>query len=85
MTDPETSVGSSPLADVPCLAELPALIGLKYRTRVNRWTRFETGRVRTLLDATAGDPSRSAVWRDLLAVHDVVDVASSVFRDRYGC
>jgi hypothetical protein len=23
LTDPETSVGSSPLADVPCLPELP--------------------------------------------------------------
>ena len=32
MTDPETSVGSSPLADVPFLAELPTLVGLKYRT-----------------------------------------------------
>jgi DNA-binding CsgD family transcriptional regulator len=85
MTDPETSVGSSPLADVPFLAELPTLVGLKYRTRVNRWTLLETGRVRTLLEATAGDPSRSPMWRDLLAAHDVVDVASSVFRDRYGC
>ena len=29
LTDPETSVGSSPLADVPCLPELPRLIRLK--------------------------------------------------------
>jgi len=26
LTDPETSVGSSPLADVPCLPQLPQLI-----------------------------------------------------------
>jgi hypothetical protein len=26
LTDPETSVGSSPLADVPCLPELPRLM-----------------------------------------------------------
>jgi len=85
MTDPETSVGSAPLADVPSLSELPTLIGLKYRTRVNRWTLLEAGRVRTLLGATSRDPSRSPLWRDLLAAHDVVDVASTVFRDRYGC
>jgi hypothetical protein len=29
LTDPATSVGSSPLADVPCLPELPRLIRLK--------------------------------------------------------
>ena len=38
LTDPQTSVGSSPLADVPCLPELPRLIRLKYLTEVNRWT-----------------------------------------------
>jgi hypothetical protein len=36
LTDPETSVGSSPLADVPCLPELPRR--LKYLTEVNRCT-----------------------------------------------
>ena len=35
LTDPQTSVGSSPLADVPCLPELPRLIRLKYLTEVN--------------------------------------------------
>src|SRR5947208_15990854 len=38
LTDPETSVGSSPLADVPCLPRLPQLIRLKYATSVNLWT-----------------------------------------------
>ncbi len=40
LTDPETSVGSAPLADVPSplLPLLPRLIGLKYLTKVNRWT-----------------------------------------------
>jgi len=38
VTDPETSVGCAPLADVPCLAQLPELIRLKYLTTVNRWT-----------------------------------------------
>src|SRR5262252_8367209 len=38
LTDPETEVGSDPLADVPWLPELPKLIRLKYSTEVNRWT-----------------------------------------------
>lgn len=42
LTDPETSVGSSPLADVPCLPELPRLIRLKYLTEVNRWTQLRS-------------------------------------------
>jgi DNA-binding CsgD family transcriptional regulator len=82
LTDPETSVGASPLADVPAgvLPRLPELIRLKYLTPVNRWTS---------LDATAAtiadDPARSLVWHELLQAYGVVDVASCAFRDRYGC
>ncbi len=43
ITDPETSVGSSPLADVPCLPELPQAIRLKYLTVINRWTGLPRG------------------------------------------
>ena len=45
ITDPETSVGSSPLAAVPCLPELPQAIRLKYLTAVNRWTGLPCGAV----------------------------------------
>ena len=38
LTDPATTVGCSPLAEVPNLATLPHLIRLKYLTSVNRWT-----------------------------------------------
>ena len=38
LTDPVTEVGAAPLAAVPCLPELPALIKAKYATPVNRWT-----------------------------------------------
>ena len=38
LTDPTSEVGSDPVADVPCLPELPRLIRLKYATDVNRWT-----------------------------------------------
>jgi len=83
LTDPETSVGVAPLAHVPNVSDLPRLIRLKYLTTVNRWTDLDgVGRLR---DATGGDRQRSLVWRDLLHSYGVGDVASAVFRDRYGC
>ena len=84
LTDPETAVGSAPLADVPCLSELPQLIRLKYLTTLNRWTTLAPGRVGLLWSGREG-PSRSLLWRELLSAYDVVDVASLVFRDRRGC
>src|SRR5690242_21685047 len=62
LTDPETSVGSSPLADVPCLPQLPQLIRLKYLTAVNRWTGLPSA-VASLHEATGGNLSRSLRWR----------------------
>jgi len=85
LTDPETSVGTAPLAAVPALAELPRLIRLRYLTSLNRWTGLVDPPVARLADATSGDLSRSLVWRELLGRHDVTDVVSMVFRDAYGC
>lgn len=84
LTDPETEVGTAPVADVPCLPELPRLIRLKYSTVTNRWT-HQSEPVARLHDATGGRLEKSLVWRELLADHGVSDVASVVFRDRYGC
>lgn len=84
LTDPETSVGSSPLADVPCLPELPRLIRLKYATAVNRWTGLPSGAA-SLHGATGGRLSLSLMWRELLSKYQVTDIASSVYRDRFGC
>lgn len=84
LTDPETSVGTAPLADVPWLPELPRQIQLKYLTAVNRWTSLSAP-VALLHEATEGDLSQSLVWRDLLARYTVSDVASAVYRDRFGC
>jgi hypothetical protein len=84
LTDPETSVGSSPLADVPCLPELPNLIRLKYVTEVNRWTALDPPDA-LLQEATGDEPSRSRLYRELLSRYGVGDVASSVYRDRFGC
>jgi DNA-binding CsgD family transcriptional regulator len=85
LTDPQTSVGSAPLADVPCLPELPRLIRLKYLTDINRWTALDSPPVALLQAATRGALSRSLLWRDLLSAYGITDVASVVFRDRFGC
>lgn len=87
LTDPETAVGSTPLADVPAplLAELPRLVRLKYLTTINRWTTLGRPPVALLQEATGGDPDRSLLWREMLGPHGVGDVASAVFIDRYGC
>jgi DNA-binding CsgD family transcriptional regulator len=84
LTDPDTKVGAAPLADVPCLPELPRLIRLKYLTTVNRWTHLDAP-VALLRTATGDQRARSLVWREMLADYDVGDVASIVFRDRFGC
>jgi DNA-binding CsgD family transcriptional regulator len=84
LTDPETEVGSAPLADVPCLPELPRLIRLKYLTEVNRWTRLDAP-VAFLQASTHGHLEQSLVWREMLTRFGVTDVASLVFRCRYGC
>jgi DNA-binding CsgD family transcriptional regulator len=80
LTDPETSVGIDPFATVPpaLMPDLPALIRLKYLTGANRWTTLTTA-------ARLADPAASLGWRELLHAHGVTDVASAVFRDRYGC
>ena len=85
MTDPHTWVGSSPLADVPSLPELPTLIRLKYLTEVNRWTELPRSGIDRLHANTSGDLERSLVWKQMLHRFDVTDVASLAFIDRFGC
>ena len=86
VTDPVTSVGCSPLADVP-VDDLPALIRLKYLTEVNRWTQMASGaqRARSLMEATGGNLEASVLWREMLRDYDVVDMASIVFADNHSC
>ena len=86
LTDPVSHVGSAPLADVPCLPELPALVKAKYATAVNRWTTLPSQRpARLLTEATGGDLTRSLVWREVLSRYGIADVASVVFADQHGC
>jgi DNA-binding CsgD family transcriptional regulator len=87
LTDPVTAVGQAPLADVPCLPELPELIRLKYASRINRWTALASSArpARSLAQRTGGDLARSLLWRGILDRHDIGDTASTVFADAYGC
>lgn len=85
LTDPETYVGTAPLAEFSSPADLPTLVRLKYLTTTNRWTAIVPGTASTLLTATGGDPSRSRVWRELLAGYGMTDIASLVFGDQFGC
>jgi hypothetical protein len=41
--------------------------------------------VASLHQATGGDLTRSLIWRDLLCRYQVGDIATSVYRDRFGC
>ena len=84
LTDPETEVGCSPVADVPCLPELPRLIMLKYLTPLNRWTGLKDP-VARLHESTGARLERSLVWNSLLSRYGVTDVASIVFRNHHGC
>ena len=87
LTDPVTTVGAAPLADVPCLPELPALIKAKYATPVNRWTvlQLQKSPAGTLSDAVGGELDRSLMWRGVLCRYGIGDVASVVFADQFGC
>ena len=79
LTDPGTTVGVDPLAELPDLGALRTVVRLKYLTAVNRWT--------SLADASSlGDRAEaSPLWREVQHSHGVADVASVVLRDRYGC
>ncbi|MDJ0357449.1 LuxR C-terminal-related transcriptional regulator [Paenarthrobacter sp. PH39-S1] len=87
LTDPVTTVGSDPHADVPAFGQLPTLIKFKYLTAVNRWTELIARRIEvaSLVEATGADLARSLLWREVLHDFGVRDVASIVMADRYGC
>jgi DNA-binding CsgD family transcriptional regulator len=84
LTDPRTMVGTSPLAEVPDLDDLPRVIRLKYLTVPGRWSTLGRTGCTTLMAATDGDLSRSRQWEGALRRHGVADVLLAVFRDRHG-
>lgn len=91
MIDPLSVVGTAPLVHVPVPppleAHVPGYILSKYLTTVNRWTTLldESRPVATLVGSTGGELVRSVMWREIQAQLGVVDVATVVFSDRFGC
>ena len=81
LTDPETAVGCSPVADAPWPPELPRTTRLRYLTAANRWTTLDG----VALLSRLPDPAGSRLWREVLRDHGVRDIASLVFKDRFGC
>ncbi len=77
LTDPETTVGTAPLAEVPCLDRLPQAIALRY-TAARRWTA-----------GPPGVPYRPVVpgseFAQFLTAYGTYDVLSITFADRFGC
>lgn len=85
LIDPETEIATAPLATVPdsLMAQLPGVVRRRYLTTVNRWDRMDVP-VASLHHATDGDPAKSLLHRELLAPAGIGDIASVVFRDRFG-
>ena len=76
LTDPETGVGTAPLAEVPCLPELARLVRLRYQA-TNRWT--------TLTGVATMATDKPSAWRDFVASYGARDVATIAFIDQFGC
>ena len=68
----------------PVPAGTPAPDPAEVPDTVNRWTTLDAP-VAVLQAATDGQPEPSRIWRELLVGYGVSDVASVVFRDRFGC
>ena len=84
VTDPETGVGVSPLAEIPDLTVLPRLVRARYLTRLLRWTDLPSQGALTLAGATGGRPELSEVWVAVQRDAGVTDVLCAVLRDRFG-
>ena len=76
LTDPDTTVGTAPLAEVPCGDQLARLVALRY-TSGRRWTAVGSGLPHR--PATPG----SGLAR-FLSGFGIADVVSLVFVDRFG-
>ncbi|WP_053852540.1 helix-turn-helix transcriptional regulator [Streptomyces sp. NRRL B-24085] len=81
LTDPETTVGCSPVTDVPWRSEAPRTTRLRYLSAANRWTHLDGVALLSRLPS----PAAGCPWRETLCDHGIRDVASLVFKDRFGC
>ncbi|WP_186759245.1 hypothetical protein [Arthrobacter alpinus] len=86
LAGPVTTVGMTPMAQVPCAEELPLLISLRYQTRINKWTTLpiNPSKAVSLKRVTGNELGRSELWRDRLSRFGVVDVLSVAFAEGWG-
>jgi len=76
LTDPDTTVGTAPLAEVPCLDRLSHAVALRY-TSGRRWT--------VDLPGVPYRPVRpGSAFAHFLAAYGTYDVVSIAFADRFG-
>lgn len=76
LTDPDTTVGTAPLAEVPCMDRLPDLVALLY-TSAERWSANAPG--------TPYRPvAPGSQLAHFLSVYGEYDVLSIAFADRFG-
>ena len=85
LTDPATSVGVAPYAEVPCFSELTTLIRLRYASRFHRWTALNGATSVHLPDHLPPTGRRVIDWCSFVAGYGISDIATAVFRDRFGC
>ena len=76
LTDPETTVGTAPLAEVPCLDRLSDAVALRY-TSGRRWTAGPPG-----VPYRPVQPGSELAH--FLAAYGTYDVVSIAFADRFG-
>lgn len=87
LTDPITTVGTSPLAHVPpsAFAVLPTTIRLRYLAGGARWSSAPGQRGIRRLSTLGHDPTiGDSRWRDHLAEHAIHECATITFVDRFG-
>jgi hypothetical protein len=65
------------------MVQLPGVVRRRYLTTVNRWDRMDAP-VSSLYQATDGDAGQSLLHREVLGPAGIGDIASIVFRDRFG-
>ena len=85
LTDPVSCVASSPVAEVPVLADLPRVIG-EYLSTVNRWTSLQPGVAATLVGSHGNDRRDPDPWCSMLAIVRYPRRRGPVaLRDAFGC
>ncbi|HET7571899.1 MAG TPA: helix-turn-helix transcriptional regulator [Gaiellaceae bacterium] len=87
LTDPDSALSTSGIAEFDLWAELPRIAVLEERGDVTSKPALALGACASvaLSAATGGDLGRSTRWRECLRPYGVGDELMTVCRDRHGC